>query len=283
MGSGAFVGAHELDWVLSQQDDDGALFGTELTNIGYNGTKPLGSHGFDSYFELHIEQGPDLEKEQLEIGIVTAGYIAFGAHLKITGENAHVGPTPMRKRKNALVGAALMIAEMNDIGWHYEPEGRSTCSRIQVWPNKYGILPDFAEITIDMRHPDATESKKMFDLIVDYIPTAEKRAQVEIAVEKTWRFGDVSFDAGCSQLIRTVADKLGVSHRDMLSAAGHDAYHIASYAPSALIFTPCKDGISTMRTNTSNSTTRYLVSMCCLTRSFKERGSDSQPGHLLKR
>jgi beta-ureidopropionase / N-carbamoyl-L-amino-acid hydrolase len=244
MGAGTFAGIHSIDWVLEQKDDRGLVFGEELRRIGYAGATESGAEQIDSYFELHIEQGAILDDEGIHVGIVTGGFTSYGAELRIRGETAHSGPTPMRQRRNALVGAAKIIADLNDIGWDYEPDGRTACSRIEVFPNKYGILPDFAQITIDIRHPDGQKAKEMYDKALALIPSASKRANVDINIVKEWTFGDVVFDPDLINLVRSVAADLKVSHKHMLSATGHDAYHIAKKVPAALIFTPCKNGVT---------------------------------------
>ncbi|USG61005.1 Zn-dependent hydrolase [Sneathiella marina] len=244
MGAGAFAGAHEIDWVLSQTDDEGIVFGEELQRIGYAGETDRNPADIDSYFELHIEQGPILEEEGIDVGIVTGGFTSFGAQLIMKGEHAHSGPTTMKQRKDALVGAAVIVAKVNEIGWDYEPKGRATCARIDVSPNKYGIIADHAEVTIDVRHPDPDLADEMYQKALALIPVASKQANVEIALVKEWSFGNVGFNPDMVNLIRSVASDLEVPHKHLLSAAGHDAYHLSEIAPTAMIFTPCKGGVS---------------------------------------
>ncbi|QIG49107.1 Zn-dependent hydrolase [Nordella sp. HKS 07] len=244
MGSGAFTGAHDVAWVHAQLDDDRKIFAEELSRIGYlRSAQPLPEH-YDSYFELHIEQGETLDAEGLHVGIVTGGFRTFGTELRVTGENAHSGPTPMRRRSNALVGASLLIARLNDIGWTFEPEGRTTCSRLLIEPNRYGIIPHSAKLTVDMRHPDDEKAREMYQEFLDFVPLAARKANVGIEIAKEWSFGDVVFDSRLINLVRSVAADLGVSHRHLLSAASHDAYNVAKVIPTVMIFTPCREGIS---------------------------------------
>jgi N-carbamoyl-L-amino-acid hydrolase len=244
MGSGAFCGVHETDWVREQSDADEIRFGDELARIGYDGDHRQTLEDIDAYFELHIEQGPILDEEGIHLGIVTGGYTSFGAQIAITGENAHSGPTPMALRKDALVGAALIIAEVNKIGWEYAPQGRTTCARLEVSPNKYGIIADSAKITIDVRHPEAAQARAMLSKALEFVATSKTAANVEADVVKEWAFGDTGFDPELIALVGRVATDLKVSHKQMLSAAGHDAYHLSKHVPTALIFTPCRDGIT---------------------------------------
>jgi len=244
MGSGAFALVHEDNWLLEQTDDEGVALGEELCRLGYAGSDTVSHTDYDSYFELHIEQGPVLDEEGIHVGIVTGGFTSYGAHVSIEGENAHSGPPPMRKRRNALVGAARLIASVDDIGWKAEPDGRTACSRIDVAPNKYGILPHRSEVTIDVRHPNSDHAANMYQQALDLIPQVSEKSNTKIQIEKEWSFGGIDLNPDLINIIRTVSSELNVSHKHMVSVAGHDAYHLSRVMPTALIFTPCHDGIT---------------------------------------
>jgi len=244
MGSGAFALVHEDNWLLEQTDDEGVALGEELCRLGYAGSDTVSHTDYDSYFELHIEQGPVLDEEGIHVGIVTGGFTSYGAHVSIEGENAHSGPPPMRKRRNALVGAARLIASVDDIGWKAEPDGRTACSRIDVAPNKYGILPHRSEVTIDVRHPNSDHAANMYQQALDLIPQVSEKSNTNIQIEKEWSFGGIDLNPDLINIIRTVSSELNVSHKHMVSVAGHDAYHLSRVMPTALIFTPCHDGIT---------------------------------------
>jgi beta-ureidopropionase / N-carbamoyl-L-amino-acid hydrolase len=245
VASGAFAGVFDVDWVLALRDDDGALFGAELERIGYAGKAEVGGRGVDAYFELHIEQGPLLERDRVPVGIVTGGYAVRGMHVDIHGETSHAGPTPMDRRRNALIGAAMLAVAVNDVGWkHHATEGKATVPRIVAWPNKAGILPEYAQLTCDVRHAEPEVADRMWGEVKAAMPDCARRANVEMQIAGEWRFGSERFDPGCIRLIREAAQALGVPHRDILSQAGHDAYYMSRIAPTAMIFTPCRDGIS---------------------------------------
>ena len=245
VASGAFAGVFDTDWVLALRDDDGAIFGKELERIGYAGKADVGGRGVDAYFELHIEQGPILDREAVPVGIVVGGYAVRGMHVDVHGETSHAGPTPMDKRRNALIGAAMLAVAVNDVGWKYHAtEGKATVPRIVAWPNKAGILPEYAQITCDIRHADPAVADRMWAEVKAAMPDCAKRANVEMTIAGEWRFGSERFDPSCIRLIREAAQQLGVPHRDILSQAGHDAYYVSRVAPTAMIFTPCRDGIS---------------------------------------
>jgi N-carbamoyl-L-amino-acid hydrolase len=245
VASGAFAGVFDVDWVLGLRDDDGKVFGSELERIGYNGKTAVGGRAIDAYFELHIEQGPILDRETVPVGIVTGGYAARGMHVDFHGETAHAGPTPMDRRRNALVGASMLAVAVNEIGWRYhETEGKATVARLVAWPNKAGILSEYAQLTCDVRHADPAVADRMWAEVKAAADDSARRANVEARVASEWRFGSERFDPGCIRLVREAAERLGVRHRDILSQAGHDAYYISRIAPTAMIFTPCRDGIS---------------------------------------
>lgn len=245
VASGAFAGVFDVDWVLGLLDDNGTRFGSELERIGYAGKTEVGGRGIDAYFELHIEQGPVLDRESVPVGIVTGGYAVRGMHVDVHGETAHAGPTPMDRRRNALIGAAMLAVAVNDVGWKYHAsEGKATVPRLVAWPNKAGILAEYAQLTCDVRHADAGAADRMWAEVKAAIPECARRANVQMWIAGEWQFGSERFDPGCMRLIREAAEQLGVPHRDLLSQAGHDAYYISRIAPTAMIFTPCRDGIS---------------------------------------
>jgi len=245
VASGAFAGVFDVAWVLALRDDDGKRFGSELERIGYAGKTDVGGRPIDAYFELHIEQGPILDREAVPVGIVVGGYAVRGMHVDVHGETAHAGPTPMDRRRNALVGASMLAVAVNDVGWKYHPsEGKATVPRLVAWPNKAGILSEYAQVTCDVRHAERETVERMWAEVKAAMPDCAKRANVDMHVASEWQFGNERFDPGCVRLIRDAAEQLGVRHRDILSQAGHDAYYISRIAPTAMIFTPCRDGIS---------------------------------------
>ena len=245
LASAVFAGLRDLEWAYARTDNDGVTYGNALAEIGYVGETEMGGRDIDAYFELHIEQGPILEAEGIAVGVVTHGYATRGMRLRITGETAHTGPTPMDQRRNALVGAAYLIAAVNDIGWKYHPEsGKSTASQIEIWPNAVGILPEFAQVSIDFRHPQVGGVERMLADVEAAIGDCADRGNVDIEIVDRWRFGDERFDPDCVQLVRDAADELGVRCMDMQSQAGHDAYNMTHVCPTALIFCPCEKGIT---------------------------------------
>jgi N-carbamoyl-L-amino-acid hydrolase len=245
VASGAFAGVYDVDWVLGRLDDDDIRLGDELVRIGYAGPVAVGGRLLDSYFELHIEQGPILDAERIDVGIVVRGYAVRGFLVEAHGETAHTGPTPMDRRRNALVGAAMLAVEANEIGWrHHETGGKATASWLLVRPNQPGIISDWAQFICDVRHDDPAIADRMAEEFRVAIPRCAERSRCDIRLVDTWTFGSERFDPECVMAIRAAAARLGIRTRDIASQAGHDAYHISKIAPMAMIFTPCRDGIT---------------------------------------
>jgi N-carbamoyl-L-amino-acid hydrolase len=245
MCSLVFAGGESLEWAYARRDKDGLRFGDELKRIGYRGEAAVGGRALDSYFELHIEQGPKLEEAGIPVGVVTGGYEMIGMRLSVRGETSHVGPTPMQHRRNAIVGAAYAAVAVDDIGWRYAPEdGKTTVARIDVAPNLPGIISDEAELYIDFRHPSRERLRDMEREVKAAVGESARRSRTEIAVAEQWGFGGLEFDANLVALVRDTARQLGVPFMDMRSQAGHDAYHLAKVCPAVMIFTPCKGGIT---------------------------------------
>jgi N-carbamoyl-L-amino-acid hydrolase len=244
LGSAVFAGVRALDWACARTDDAGRTVGEELARIGYAGDAPVGGRPVDAYFELHIEQGPLLDDKGIPVGVVAGTYEVRGMNVEVRGETAHSGPTPMAARKNALVGAAMLIVAVNEIGWSFAPEGKATTSRIEVWPNLPGILPDHAKVTIDVRHPEAATVDRMVAEVRRAMSDCAARAQVQMEIVETWQFGSERFDPELVDLVRRTAKTLGTPWLDLPSQAGHDAYYVSRVAPTAMVFTPCERGIS---------------------------------------
>jgi N-carbamoyl-L-amino-acid hydrolase len=240
-----FAGKESVAWGHDRRDKEGLSIGGELQRIGYAGSTPVGGRPIDAYFELHIEQGPRLDAAGIPVGIVTGGFPTRGMRIEITGETSHVGPTPMQRRRNALVGAAHVAVAVDDIGWRYaDGEGKTTAARLDLWPNLPGILSERANLFCDMRHPDPNMLARMWNEVQTALPDCGRRGRCDVRIAEEWGFGGLTFDAELVGLVRAAAAQLGHATLDLQSEAGHDAYHMASIAPTAMIFSPCKDGIS---------------------------------------
>lgn len=244
VGSGAFAGIYSEEWARARTDDDGKTIGAELERIGYRGSSQP-KHDFDSYFEFHIEQGPILDRDNDQVGVVVGGYASTGMLVEFKGETAHTGPWPMEKRKNALVAAARLLVAVDDLGWDFAGTGgKATAARLVAWPNKPGILSDWAQTVCDVRHPDPHASAIMAERVRRAIGEAASRAGCTAEVLDTWTWGGRIFSEEMIELVRVTSLARGYRTQDILSQAGHDAYMIAAHAPTAMIFAPCKGGIT---------------------------------------
>ncbi|HEX6978970.1 MAG TPA: Zn-dependent hydrolase [Alphaproteobacteria bacterium] len=244
MGSGVYAGVFTLDEVMQKQDVDGRRFGDELRRIGYAGEAPVGGRSVAAYFEAHIEQGPILEAERKTIGVVTGAQGQRWYEITVTGQEAHAGPMPMARRKDALVAAARMIDAVNRIGHRHQPGACATVGHVQVSPNSRNTIPGRVFFTVDFRHPSDDSLTAMNDELHATCRDIARAAQVEVEVRDFWYFPPTPFDPKLVDAVRAGAARYGYPHMDIISGAGHDAVYMAHVAPSAMIFVPCEDGIS---------------------------------------
>lgn len=244
VSSGVFAGVFDLQYGLSRADLDGVTMGEELKRIGYDGKEPMGQRPLKAFFEAHIEQGPILEHEDVVIGVVTDAQGQRWYELTLTGQESHAGPTPMHTRKDALVGAAKIITLVNEIGLKYAPLACATVGLIQSFPNSRNVIPGQVFFTVDFRHPDDAVLAAMDEELRLGCEAIVARQGLTMAFEQIWYSPPVPFNPSCVESVRQAAINSGYSHRDIVSGAGHDACYIARVAPTAMVFVPCKDGIS---------------------------------------
>jgi N-carbamoyl-L-amino-acid hydrolase len=240
--SGVFGGVFTVDYALSRTDPDGVTFGEALKQIGYDGPEPVGGRPVGAFFEAHIEQGPILEREARTIGVVAAAQGQRWYEINWTGMESHAGTTPMEGRRDALLGAALLIAEVRRIG--ARPDGRSTVGVIESKPQSRNTIPGRVFMTLDFRHPDDAELTRMDAEMRAAAARIAAEHRLEVAIEQIWYFPPTPFDATCVEAVRAAAARSGLPHMDIVSGAGHDACYVAKVAPTGMIFVPCKDGIS---------------------------------------
>jgi N-carbamoyl-L-amino-acid hydrolase len=197
VASGVFAGAFTRDWAIAREDREGMTFGAALEQIGYKGTEPCGRHTISAFFELHIEQGPILEAEEREIGLVTGVQGMRWYEVTVTGEPAHTGATPMRLRKNALLGAARLVERINAIAERHKPDALGAVGLMEVRPNSRNVVPGEVFFCVDLRHPEASV---LDQLEAEY--EASLRAicdplGLSISSTRIWDQPPVRFDAEC--------------------------------------------------------------------------------------
>ncbi len=244
VASGVFAGAFDLDFAYSREDAEGLKLGDELKRIGYNGPAEVGGRAVHAFFEVHIEQGPILEEAGTDIGVVTHANGQRWYEITMTGVESHAGPTPMARRKDALVCAAAVIEKINQIGWDFQPHACSTCGMIQAYPNSRNVIPGEVWLTVDIRHPFSERLEQMDEAVREGVAEICEKQGIDVKLEQIFEFPALAFDEDCVAAVRNAAERLGFSHQDITSAAGHDAVYMARVAPTSMIFTPCIDGIS---------------------------------------
>jgi N-carbamoyl-L-amino-acid hydrolase len=243
IASGVFAGVFARDWAAARADRSGESFGSALEKIGYRGPEKCGSHKLSAFFELHIEQGPYLEAEGKDIGVVTGVQAMRWYEVTVTGQDTHAGTTPMRRRHDALLGAARLVETVNASA-RKSAAAVGTVGLLEVKPGAPNVVPGEVFFMIDMRDPDPAVLDRMEREIAQAARTIEAELGVQIALKNIWTQPPQAFDAGCIAAVREGARVSGYSTRDMISGAGHDAAYVARVAPAAMIFVPCKDGIS---------------------------------------
>ena len=244
MASGVFAGVHELEWAYNKTDAAGKKFGDEIKRIGWVGEEEVGARKMHAFFELHIEQGPILESENKDIGIVTHGQGLNWIQVTVTGRESHTGSTPMPMRRNAGLGMAKITELVQEIAISHQPAAVGGIGQCDVYPNSRNIIPGKVVFTIDFRSPSFEVQDDMEQRLYAGAKEIAKNLALEIEFEKVGHFDPVTFDETCVNTVRKAAERLGYSHRNIISGAGHDACWINRVAPTAMIMCPCVDGLS---------------------------------------
>ena len=244
LASGVFAGMHELDWAYDREDAEGKTFGSELERIGWKGDEEVGARDMHAFFELHIEQGPILEAENKDIGVVTHGQGLWWLQVTLTGKYSHTGSTPMPMRRNAGLGMARITELVHQIAMDHQPAAVGAIGHCDVYPNSRNVIPGKVVFTIDFRSPDQEVLDGMKARLEAEGPKIAADLGLQFEVEVAGHFDPVTFDDNCVTAVRNAAERLGYSHRDIVSGAGHDACWINRVAPTAMVMCPCVDGLS---------------------------------------
>jgi beta-ureidopropionase / N-carbamoyl-L-amino-acid hydrolase len=243
VSSGVFAQVFQHDKVYATPDRAGITFGAALDAIGYRGPERCGEHPLSAFFELHIEQGPILEADNKDIGVVTGVQAVRWYEVTLTGQDAHTGATPMHLRKNALLGAARLIEAVDRIGRDHPP-GVATVGLIENRPNSRNVVPGEVFLTVDLRHPDDAVLDEMHETLFAELQQIGDGLDLDCKGETIWRQPAVQFDPDCVAAVRQAAEISSYTARDIVSGASHDAAYVSRVAPSAMVFVPCRGGIS---------------------------------------
>ncbi|WP_047307747.1 Zn-dependent hydrolase [Rhodopseudomonas palustris] len=244
MGSAAFVGDFTVDDVLSRKDAAGISVAEALDGIGYRGDRPVGTQPFSGFIELHIEQGPILEAEGKTIGVVEHGQGVLWYDGKITGFESHAGSTPMHLRRDALATLAEIVLAVEKIATELGPNAVGTVGEAVIASPSRNVIPGEIAFNIDMRSADAAILEQLDQRLHAAVAEIAPRRKVEVTLDLVWRKEPTHFDQKLVGAVETAAGALGYSNRRITSGAGHDACNLNARIPTAMIFVPCKDGIS---------------------------------------
>jgi N-carbamoyl-L-amino-acid hydrolase len=244
VASGVFAGMYTLDWAYAREDANGIKLGDELKRTAYIGEETVVARKIHAFFELHIEQGPILEDNNIDVGVVTHGQGLVWLRVTLIGREAHTGSTPMPARLNAGLGMARITELVNEIALSHAPAGVGAIGHCDIYPNSTNIIPGKAVMTIDFRHPEKSAVVDMDTRLREGAAKIAADIGLGLEIEQVGGFDPVEFDAKCVAAVRDAAQSLGYTHRDLISGAGHDACWINRVAPTAMVMCPCVDGLS---------------------------------------
>src|SRR3981081_3320669 len=244
MASAAYAGDYTTDDILGRRDAAGVTVGEALDGIGYRGSEAVGARKLGAFVELHIEQGPLLEAENKTIGVVDRGQGIIWYDGKVTGFESHAGTTPMPLRRDALAALSGIVLAVGRIARAHGPTDVATVGAPVIAAPSRNVIPGEVAFTVDIRSPKAETLDAIDKDLRGAIAEIAVRRKVEIAFDAIWRKEPTVFDARLVDAVESATRALGYSHRRITSGAGHDACNLANVVPSAMIFVPCKDGIS---------------------------------------
>lgn len=244
LASGVFAGVHSLDYAYGRKDLEGKSFGDELARIGWVGPEPVGARKMHAYYELHIEQGPILEAEGKEIGVVTHCQGLWWLEFTLTGREAHTGSTPMHLRVNAGLAMARIFEMVHQVAMAAQPGAVGGVGQVKFAPNSRNVLPGTVVFTVDIRSPDQAKLDGMRAEIEARAAAICAELGVGCAVEAVGHFDPVTFAPELVANVRAAAERLGYSHMNIISGAGHDACWAAKVAPATMVMCPCVGGLS---------------------------------------
>lgn len=244
LASGVFAGVLKQDWAYDRRDAKGLRFGDELERIGWKGEEKVGARKMHAFFELHIEQGPILEAEGKDVGVVTHGQGLRWIECTVTGKGQHTGSTPMYLRRNAGRALARVTELVHEIAMQHQPNAVGAIGHVDVYPNSRNIIPEKVVFTVDLRSHILEVMEAMVAELNARAPAICADIGVKFSSELVGFFDPPTFDETLVGRVRSAAERLGYSHTDLISGAGHDACWINRVYPTTMVMCPCKDGLS---------------------------------------
>lgn len=244
MASAAYAGDFTVDDILARRDLEGVTVGEALDAIGYRGDEPVAQRRLGSFVELHIEQGPILEREDKTIGVVERGQGILWYDGRIIGFESHAGTTPMPMRRDALVALSEIVLAAERIAKDHAPNALCTVGEAVIASPSRNVIPGDIAFTMDLRSADPEVLASLDKAVRAAIAEIGSRRKVEIVFETVWNKPPTIFNDEVVNAVQDAAERLGYSHRRITSGAGHDACNLNAVMPAAMIFVPCKDGVS---------------------------------------
>ncbi|AJY47710.1 Zn-dependent hydrolase [Martelella endophytica] len=244
LASGVFAGVHTMDYAYARKDPEGLAYGDELKRIGWVGDEEVGARKMHAYYEYHIEQGPILEAEDKQIGVVTHCQGLWWLEFTLTGKEAHTGSTPMAMRVNAGLAMARILEMVQKVAMDAQPNAVGGVGQMFFKPNSRNVLPGSVTFTVDIRTVDQDKLDSMRARIEKEAAEICEALGVGCSVEAVGHFDPVTFAPELVDNVRAAAVELGYSHMDIVSGAGHDACWAAKVAPATMVMCPCVGGLS---------------------------------------
>lgn len=244
MGSSWFVGNITDEGLAAIQDAEGTSFIAEAATRGWCGLQAAGAFPMGAFFELHIEQGPQLEALGDQVGIVTSVQGLKWLDVVVTGMDGHAGTTPLDHRHDALLTAARMLVALNETGRAFGQDARVSVGRLTTATDGPSTIVGEAQLVIDLRHPDAKVLSQLADECEAICRAIAAEAGCGISVSERISIAPKHFNQSCIDALASAAQDLGFQHSEIASGALHDACNIADVTPTAMVFVPCRDGIS---------------------------------------
>jgi len=244
MASAAYAGEYTTDDILGRKDADGITVAEALDAIGYRGADAVGHQKFSAFVELHIEQGPLLEAENKTIGVVDRGQGIIWYNGTISGFASHAGTTPMPLRRDALAAFSEIVLAVEKLARDHGPHAVGTIGEVTIENPSRNVIPGDLAFSAEFRSPDSATLDALHSGLQSAVAEIATRRKVAIDVEKIWRKEPTVFDKKLVDAVESATRELGYANRRITSGAGHDACNLASVVPAAMIFVPCKDGIS---------------------------------------
>lgn len=234
------IGEEELARVAAA---DGTVFREEARLRGWLGDMP-GKFAMGAFLELHIEQGPILEREGLQIGVVTSVQGLRWLDVEVKGTDAHAGTTPLDQRQDALLASARMLVALNEAGLRCGAAARVSIGQLRTATDGPSTIVGHASFVIDIRHPDADTLERLSDECARLCMATGERSGCEVVVSQRIAVPPTAFHDACIAALERGAQERGYAYRRMSSGALHDAANVAKVAPTAMVFVPCRDGLS---------------------------------------